>query len=545
MAREHILETDILIIGGGIAGCFAANRAREIGVEVLLVEARRSGLCGMSSFGFHGLRVHHPEDDLDIDLKGTVVESEFMPEQPIVKTIIKETWDRYLDLLEFGVRFRGERPGDTKWTKVVTSLPWQKQRHAHFEPMASHNHLLKVHAAALRKGAKTVDRVMVTDLLSSDGKVCGAVGFDTINGDFYRFQAKAVIIATGTFQGGAGEGPTPQLTGDGIAMALRAGVGLRGMEFGKGEMLCMSPSLRVGVGRDDHVMIVNSQGEEIMEQYELGRRMPDRRYAGPPWRIVLRAVLRECREGRGPCFIRDKNNQGQCELEIGYGQPQGGGIRINVDGETNMQGIFGAGASTDFWGVTQYTIPTTISGSITSGYRAGESAAKYALDQKGGMETNHDQVSLFKKEIYSPLDRAEGITADEIRRKARDAWLNLDLRNKENLNKACDEYKEFEKDFHDARSVDSHDLVKLHKMKNYNLCAQAVANSALIREESRMDHYREDYPLTDNKKWLKWVLTRMEEDGIQTSLEDIPIEQYECRPEETVYDLLAPREGGV
>jgi len=545
MLAENVVETDVLIIGGALAGCFAAIRAKELGADVLMVEAGRSGLCGMSVIGMMGLRVFHPDDDFDVAMEGTVVESEYMADQEAIAVVIRETWDRFQDLLKFGINFRKDEKGQIQWGSGITSLPWCVQRHAMWEPRASYKHLWKIKSEAARRGVKVIDRVLVTDLLTSDGKVRGAVGFHTTEGNFYVFKAKTVIIATGTFGGGGPQMPHPQLTGDGMAMALRAGAELRGMEFGKGEMGCFSPSLAVRVGSDADCVIINARGEEFLEKYELGRRVSGRRYAGPPFRLHLRAVLRECMEGRGPCYIEHKVTKGRCELTIGGGQPQGGGIKINIDGETCLPGLYAAGAVADNWGCTTYTIPVTLSGAIVTGHRAGESAARYSLAQHELDSIDQEQVSTLEREVYAPLERKQGVTGDEIRMKIMEAWVNIDLRNETRLKKACEEFKELEKDTSKAMAKDYHELIKHYKLRNYVQCAQAVAGAALIRRESRLDHYREDYPLTDNKEWLKWVITRRVGDAFHTSLEDIPIERWKYRPEPTVYDLLRPREEGA
>jgi succinate dehydrogenase/fumarate reductase flavoprotein subunit len=178
---------------------------------------------------------------------------------------------------------------------------------------------------------------------------------------------------------------------------------------------------------------------------------------------------------------------------------------------------------------------------MVTGYRAGESAAKYSLAQQNLDSLDEEQARTLKGEIYAPLKRKQGVTADEIRLNVMKAWVNIDLRNEINLQKAREAFIELEKEASNAKAKDLHELTKHHKLKNYIQCAQAVAEAALIRRESRLDHYRDDYPLTDNKNWLKWVITQRTGNTLHTSLEDIPIAQWTYKPEPTVYDLLRLR----
>ena len=133
---EQTLTTDVLVVGGGIAGCFAAIRAKELGVDVIMVEQGTSGFSGMSARGMHYLRVVLPEDDHDLVLKGTVLESEYMIDQEFAEIGIKETYDRFQDLLKFGVGFRRDDSGQILWNFTDTHLITFKQRCVAYEPMS-------------------------------------------------------------------------------------------------------------------------------------------------------------------------------------------------------------------------------------------------------------------------------------------------------------------------------------------------------------------------------------------------------------------------
>ena len=417
-----------------------------------------------------------------------------------------------------------------------------------WEPFGSYKHVVKVKAGAVRLGVRVLDRTVVTDLLVSNGKVVGAVGVNRRNGDFYVFKAKAVVMAAADAHP-AGAGNSPSMTGDGIAMALRAGAELRGMEFGRCGFgpfrvtpVPMAARMVAQMREEPEApepKIVNARGEEFLEQYELVRRLPDRQYFGPSWKNHIPAILKEYQEGRGPCFA----DFGRVKNEIGFvdqSSSQNGGIRINPYGVSTVPGLFAGGIASDMCLAQHFSIPANIMGSHITGRRAGESAAKYAQSQSQAA-IGKEELSRIKAEAYAPLYRQKGMTEEEIRIKLIEAWANLDFRSETRLNTAFQDFQKLEQEAASLTAGDFHEMVKCLKIRNMLQLAQAEALAALARRESRLEHFREDYPLMDNKDWLKWVIVRGIGDQMETYLEGIPIERWKYRPEPTLVDRLQPR----
>jgi|GEM_PF-3838783 len=573
---SHSLTTDVLVIGTGIAGLFAAMRAKEMGADVLVVEQGESGFSGLSVGGTHRLRPVLPEDDFDEIMKAEVRENEYLVDQDFQESALRETWDRIQDLVSFGADFRRGDDGQIKMYYNDTLYPEYKQKNICWEPMGSYKHLLKVKTETIRRGVKILDKVLAVELLKSKGKIQGAAAFNLINGDFYLLKAKAVIIATGGFCGGGSV--YQSLTGDGIAMALQAGAELRNMEFGKAET-CGMPIRGAGprwISRllnpqEQEITVTNSKGEEFLEKYELGRRMEGRKPYGPPFRVELAAMFQEIKEGNGPCYIDfrapDKESRMRefwgsyndrlvtevrltgvsldkikYELGLVFGHCQAGGIKISPNGESSIAGLYAGGVATDLCGVMQYTVLSGMMGSMITGRRAGESAARYTNDQSEVM-IDEEQLESVKREMFAPIEHKQGISADEIRLKAQKAWLNIDLRTQARLEKAMEEFQELRKEASDIVAQDYHELAKCHKIKNYLYCSEAVAAAALGRQETRLEHIRLDYPLTDNKEWLKWVIVHLEQDKIKSYLENLPMERWKYKPEPTVENRLRLKEG--
>lgn len=548
VVSEHCISTDVLVVGAGIAGCFAAIRARELGAEVVIAEQNVSGFVGKTSMGTNIHRVVLPDDDHELALKGTVLQCDYMIDQEYAESAIAETYDRFQDVIRMGAEFRQNYRHQIDWMIMDTQYPEFKQRQAIWNPYGSYKHINKFKAEAIRYGAKIIDRCVVTELLKKNGKVVGAVGINKRNGDFYVFQACAVVIATADFNA-AGSIHTA-FTGDGMGMALRAGAELRGMEFGRigfgvdwpDDELVTAAEKMMREERNTSeqiVRITNAKGEEFLEQYEYLYRKQGRLYGGPPWKSYIPAIIKENKEGRGPCYW----DMGSVKFEIGYNQkisPQNGGIRIDPNACTTVEGLFAGGIASDMCGAVHFSIPYNLMGSSITGRRAGESAAKFAKEHP--LETMESTaIAEQKAAIYAPLKRKSCVSEQEIRMALIRAWPYVEYRTEETLTQAYLKFREIEMMAETLAAKDPHELAKCIKIRNVIQLAQAEALAAKERKESRLEHYRDDYPMMDNIHWLKWVIVTGTGDDMVASSVDIPIDKWKYRPEPCMVDRLERR----
>lgn len=588
MRPEQLVQTDVLVIGAGAAGLFAAIRAKEAGVDVVVVDEAQSGFSGGSATGAQLINCAFPGDDLDDFALGVIDYSGYLADQDIVYAIIGESYDRIQDLLRWGVEFMRDEKGEIK--TQLADQPYStkcKSRLLYPAPPGRSVHILKIKAEALRLGVKFVDRVMVTDLLTSDGKVVGAVGFHTREGDSYHFKAKAVIVATGTFSLPPKTVIFPGVTG--MAMALRAGAELINMEQGK-LFKCERGLREKGVGGSSMstyfsdygewwgTKFVNAKGEEFMEKYELGRHLPGRRHWGPDWRLFIPAIYREWKEGKGPCYLNlsgclnywerlRKFYNGYCddhvrewdylakvrgtlpisevwkvpaELAIGTGGlDTGGGIRVNVNSETCVPGCYAAGTVTETCAGVAYGAASSFTACFTQGHRAGINAAKYAKTQPEPV-INEEEVKKVKQETYAPLEREGGVAPDDLLAKVAVTVYRSDvIKNETRLKRGIEEFEKLRKDAANLAAKDYHYLRKCHRAKDTLALFDIIARTSLIRTESRGDHYREDYPLMDNDNWLKWLVVRLVDGEIQITPEEIPFEEkgWRHRPKPGKIDI--------
>src|SRR4030042_1745086 len=224
MKIEKLVEADVLVVGGGMAGLFAAIKAREKGVDVVIVDKGYAGKSGSTPYAFWYV-VYNPKWGHDLNTWLDYVNSlgEYLNNRDWTEIVFKESYDRYRDLVSYGVEFMLGEDGKPK----VYAFPGI--------PTESFQLKKRVFGQVMRKKAKDLgvvifDRFMLTDLLKEE-KVAGATGFAIESGEFYAFKAKAVVVCSGGSAFKPDGWPVSELTGDGDCMAYRIGAEIAGKEF--------------------------------------------------------------------------------------------------------------------------------------------------------------------------------------------------------------------------------------------------------------------------------------------------------------------------
>ena len=383
MNQEH-LQTDILIIGGGVAGLNAALTAREAGHDVLIMDKaviERSGHAAGGIDHFAAYLETGPEwDTRKAYLDFTAWSSRGVTDLSVVEKVycdeLPTAIQRYEDI---GCSLR--RPDGSYFRTQSFGQPgpwWVNFNGKRMKPLLG---------SAIRKSAcRVLDRVTTADLLVHDGRVCGAAGFHIREGTFFVVQAKAVLLATGgtnrIYQNPTGLSfncwMCPANTGDGEAMAFRAGAQLANVEFLRMTVVpkgFSAPGLNALVGMGGK--LINGMGEEFMEHYDpmgikgarhklahailtelKAHRGPirlDCRHLAPDALTHLVATLSYDKDTLPDYFQQKGIDLSRDMLEVATSEGmQGGptevcgsGIKIDRDCATNVPGLFAAGNSAD------------------------------------------------------------------------------------------------------------------------------------------------------------------------------------------------------
>jgi succinate dehydrogenase/fumarate reductase flavoprotein subunit len=198
-------------------------------------------------------------------------------------------------------------------------------------------------------------------------------------------------------------------------------------------------------------------------------------------------------------------------------------------GDTSYAGSAVAGAVCSPPGITP---GSGIMFAVVSAGWAGTSAARYVKDiPKNSLD--YSEIKKLKADIFSPMQNGKvflpGDAISGLQEVTAPIKYNL-RRSKERLNESIVRVKELNEKLPELTAQDFHYLSKCHEAKSMVLCAELTFKSALMREESRGAHYREDYPNRDDKNWLKWVIVKQDSGKMKVTTQSIPIDKYKIKP---------------
>ena len=570
---DSIIESDVLVIGGGLAGCRAALKARELTENVVLVDKGVVGRTG-NTVCCHIILAPTPEEEIDEWLKEFVAFTEYLGDQKWVEILLREHPERLKELEDWGVPLIRDNEG----CLVTDRCRGMKDicKGVMFDERFWMDH---VRQKVISQGVKLVPRVMITDLLTSDGqlptsgRITGAVGFDVITGGFLIFKTGAVILATGPMRPVL-KSHGCNMTGDGQAMAFRVGAEMTNFEFGWSARfqtaLPAPPNLD---GSDPYVIIgrslvtlqnhgayfINKHGERYIKNYFPGRTEQslslddlgrasfqemlkgngplyfDMRHWSPETEQIMRRTIPDIMDG----FDQVGINMLQQPIEfrnvvVGWGTQGNGGINVNVNGETNIPGLFACGVSANAMGGAEVFASVSQANCNVFGYRTGNSAGNYVLSQdKAGVHAK--QVAALRETALGPLNRIDGVSADQLFHTTSFKALPHEYsmyKHESRIKEALTEMERIETEMLPKVSApDIHELVKANAARNFLKICQLWQLASLERKESRLSHYREEYPYRDDINWLKWIILKRDDGQVSVSTRPIPIDQYRIKPE--------------
>jgi succinate dehydrogenase/fumarate reductase flavoprotein subunit len=567
MQSENGIKTEVLVIGGGMAGIFAAIKAREEGSDVTLVDKNYVSRSGSTAFAEGDYSVFNPKwgHDLNAWMAQINMVGEYLNNPEWTEITLRDSIERYHDFLAWGIKFKEREDGRT----LTYGRPlW-------FGPLEccflgrGWTFLPAMRRQALKIGVKIVDRVMVTDLLKQDGVVIGAVGFHTRTGDFFSFKAKATVMSTGngTFDMAGAMGPVSFLSYDGEAMAYRAGAEIGGKEFTnvgsaayiaeKNEETKISLRDRTintipseypaWVSYGPHISFIDSYVDA--EGYRSGRLTAANAVHEGRGPIIynldaarpedLEATLRDIKDSKtefrlervGMDLTKGGLFAGVLRLESTPGHGIfGGGTGIsstNMECATTLSGLYAAGDvyHSRALGASYPAFGFGLRNASVTGARAGRAATQY-VSRTERITIDSKELIRLKQNIYGPMERTGGFPPRWVHQQLQNLitpYYIMIVRHGDRLNAALT-IVEFLKNHISPKlaAKDAHELRLVHETKNKLLSLEMMLRSSLFRTESRALHYREDYPKRDDPGWLALVKIRKKEDTMELIKEPLP-----------------------
>ncbi|UCD95131.1 MAG: succinate dehydrogenase/fumarate reductase flavoprotein subunit [Candidatus Zixiibacteriota bacterium] len=569
-----IIDHDVIILGAGLAGLRAAveiSRKSDGKVNVGLVSKvqlnRAHSVCAEG--GPAAVLREEEGDSYDLHAWDTVKGSDFLADQDVVYRFVETSPMELLLLDHWGLPWSRrddgrilQRPfGGHSYPRATMAA----DKTGFFEMQALYDHLIRY------QNFTRYDEVFATSIIAEGGRFCGLTIIDMATGEFQVLRGKALLIASGGLGNLYGFTTYSQtVTGDGQAMAYRAGLPLEDTEFLQFHPTGLVPSgiLMTEGCRGEGGYLRNKNGDRFMEKYAASK------MEVAPRDIVSRAETMELIEGRGFTGPKgldyvhlDLTHLGADKIlhrlplirevtmkflgldpikEMIPIRPVAhysmGGIEADIDGKTKMDNVWVAGevACTSMHGANRLGANSTAECLVWGGITGAE-ILKYLGTNPKMPDVPEDRAKAEEKRIFHDLMESEGnenpYQLKEELRQVMDFHMGV-FRDGQEMSAGLDKVRELKKRFKNVKIEDkgriyNSNLVNALELENLLLLSEAMIVSALAREESRGAHARRDFTTRDDDKWLKHTLVRFTDDGPKLDYKDVTITKW--KPVERKY----------
>jgi fumarate reductase flavoprotein subunit len=564
------LETDLLILGSGGAGLFAALHARAADpkLDVTIAVKGLLGKCGCTRMVQGGYNVALAAgDSVERHFMDTIEGGAWLPHQELAWKLVTGAVERIHELENELGCFFDRNPDGTIHQKAFAGQTFD--RTVHKGDLTGIEIINRLAEQVWARGIRRLEEHRAVELVRARGgdRIAGVLLIDMRTGEFVLARARAVVLATG---GGPTmykyHTPSGDKACDGLAMALRAGLPLRDMEmvqFHPTGLLAGPHTRMTGTvieeglrGSGGHLL--DGAGERFMARY-------DPRGERATRDIVSRAMFTEMRKGNttphgglyiamahlGPENVRRQfkgmvERCADCGFDLAGGRVEVvptahymmGGVEFGVDCSTALAGLFAAGEDTGGVHGANRLGGNGVANSTVFGGVAGESAAAWLAARRDLPEPDPEAIERARGAALAPFGRPAG-DLNPIREALYDLmWNDVGiLRDGAGLDRAlgalddlharlartglADTARAFNLTWHDWLNLDS--LLGVSK---------AIAHAALAREDSCGAHYREDFPRGAEPAGAAFTRIRRRDDGF--ALEFVPVEFTRVRPGESL-----------
>lgn len=575
-----MLDHDVIIIGGGLAGCRAALEAARInpGLKIGLVAKThpiRSHSVAAQGGIAASLRNVDSEDGWESHAFDTVKGSDYLADQDAVEILTRDAPDVVIDLEHMGVLF--SRLPDGKIAQRAFG-GHSHNRTCYAADKTGHAILHELICNLDRHGVTVYDEWYVMRLILEDNEAKGVVMYHIRDGQVAVVRAKAVMFATGGY--GRVYNTTSNdfaSTGDGLAMTAAAGLPLEDMEFVQFHPTGLYP---VGVliseaVRGEGAYLINSEGQRFMATYA-----PSRMELAPR-DITSRAITREIRAGRGiypdgsaggPFVYLDLRHMGEAKimsrvpfcweeahrlLDIdAVHQPMPvrptvhysmGGIPVTTNGQVRrsadelVEGFFAAGecACVSVHGANRLGSNSLLE-CVVYGRRVGAAIAHYVTTRKLPSLDEGRYLREAEAQIQGLLEQPGDYRLGQVRQAYQDCMTDhcgvfrteaVMQDGIAQLHQIQQRYQQIRLD--DKGKVWNTELTEALELRSLMLVGELILTSALHRQESRGSHAREDYPDRDDQRFLQHTLSYYSSAGIELQYMPVVITQFQ--PQERKY----------
>jgi len=565
------IEHDLLIVGSGLAGLRAAIQAAKTSSQIKIAVISKLQVMRSHSVSAEGgtAAVLFPEegDSIESHVYDTVKGSDFLADQDVVERLVHEMPSEIYQLEHWGM----------PWSRREDGRIGQRNFGGFSFPRATYaqDKVGFYEMQTLYDTCQKFDNIefynewFTTSIIHDGQKFCGVTAIELASGTFYIIKGKALIIATG----GAGRIYSYSTYGlsstpDGLDMAYRAGLALKDMEFIQFHPTGILPSgiLITEGARGEGGYLINKDGERFMKRYAPGKMELS------PRDVVSRAMMTEINEGRGfkhesgvDCLKLDLRHLGEDviarklpairEISIKFSgiDPSNepidvrpvchymmGGIHTNINGATEIQGIWAAGeaACNSVHGANRLGANST-SECLVWGKVTGELAAKYVLDNTPPPFPIH-LVTAEEKRIFDGVFRGRGdVNPYEIKQELTEMMNEKAyvFRNEKDLVSGLKKLRELRektwKHVDDQAKEYNTNFTNVMELDSMFRVTEVVLVGAIRRKETRGSHARTDYPERDDKNFLHHTLAYY--DPKEPTLKEHPVTITKYKPVERKY----------